>query len=146
MPKVPSPKPVTGPPAPVQSLGDSRRSQNQAARNEPPSRPCTTGAARGGRRPPSTLPAVVANRLPAPLKIQHDWQGRASIPPDAAARLVDELEAERRKQADRSPNAAASLKPRPPPSTSRGAHVTINPSSSPGNSERPPTVGGSYLA
>lgn len=90
-----------------------------------------------------TFPEVVASRLPARVKIHPDWQGRPSIPHDAAARLVDELEAERRKQADRSPNAAASLKPRPPPSTSRGAHVTINPSSSPGNSERPPTVGGS---
>jgi hypothetical protein len=48
----------------------------------------------------STLPEVVANRLPARVKIHPDWQGRPSISPDAAARLVDELEAERRKQAD----------------------------------------------
>jgi hypothetical protein len=48
-----------------------------------------------------TLPEVVAGRLPARVKIQPDWQGRPSIPTEAAARLVDKLETERREQADK---------------------------------------------
>jgi hypothetical protein len=48
-----------------------------------------------------TIPEVVASRVPARVKIDHDWQGRPSVSPDAAAQLVDELEAERREQVDK---------------------------------------------